>query len=165
MADRAYGELEALLLGESVSVTLSQAEIQSLLSYRAGPLLPGGIEDPLVQVLDSTIVVSARVDPRQLEGLASPEVVERLFSDSARVVVELEPGVLSPGIGRIEVVALQAGAVAVPSLMIPWILDGLDLEDVQTTGRVLFLPTPRRVEAFEVRDGSLVFELARDDIE
>ena len=165
MADRAQGELEALLRGESMSVTLSQAEIQSLLTYRAGPLLPAGIESPLVQVLDSTIVVSARVDPRQLEGLASPEVVERLFSDSARVVVELEPGVLSPGIGRIEVVALQAGAVAVPSLMIPWILDGLDLEGVQSTGRVLFLPTPRRVAAFEVREGSLVFELAIEGTE
>jgi hypothetical protein len=162
MADRAYGELEALLRGESVSVTLSQAEIQSLLTYRAGPLLPEGIENPVVQVRDSTMILSARVDPGRLEGLASPEVVERLFSDSARVVVELEPGVLAPGIGRIEVVALQAGAVAVPSLMIPWILDGLDLDGVQSSGRVLFLPTPRRVAVFEVRDGSLRFELSRD---
>lgn len=162
MADRAFTELEAVLIGRSSNLDLTQAEIQSLLTFRAGPLLPEGISEPVIEVRDSTVVLSARVDPRRLEGLASPEVVERLFSDSARVVVELWPGVVSPGVARVEVVALQAGSVAVPSLMIPWILDGVTLEEVESTGRVIFLPVPRRVEAFEVRDRSLILELSSE---
>ena len=104
------GNLAYSIFQQGAGLELSQAEIQSLLTYRAEPLLPAGISEPVVELRDSTLLLSARVDPRGLEGLASPEVVERLFSDSASVVVELEPGVVAPGVARVEVVTLQAGA-------------------------------------------------------
>ena len=144
---------------------LSQAELQSLLTYRAQPLLPSGVSEPVVEVRDSTFLLSARVDPRGLEGLASPEVVERLFSDSAQVVVELLPGVVSPGIARVEVVTLQAGSIVVPSLMVPWILDSIDMQGVETTGVTLLLPTPGRVSRFQVEGGRLVLSLEAADSE
>jgi hypothetical protein len=140
---------------------LSQAEIQSLLTYRAAPRLPEGISEPLVEIRDSTILLSARVDPRGLQGLASPEVVERLLSDSASVVVELWPGVVAPGVARVEVVTLQAGSIVVPSMMIPWILESVEMPGVETTGVTVLLPIPGRVERFDVEAGSLVLELAR----
>jgi hypothetical protein len=164
LAERAATKLEALTARDGArKLELSQAEIQSLLTYRAAPVLPGGISDPVVELRDSTVLLSARVDPRELEGLASPEVVERLFSDSARVVVELSPGVVAPGVARVEIVTLQAGSWLVPSMMVPWILESIDMQGIETTGVMLLLPTPGRVAQFKIDADKLVLELARED--
>ncbi len=161
LAERATSKLEAMASSDGARrLDLSQAEIQSLLTYRAEPMLPAGISEPVVELRDSTLLLSARVDPRGLEGLASPEVVERLFSDSAKVVVELMPGVVAPGVAQVEVVTLQAGSIVVPSMMVPWILESVELQGVETTGVMLLLPTPGRVTLFEVAGGKLVLELA-----
>jgi len=162
LARRAALKLEDMASpGGPRDLELSQAEIQSLLTYRAEPLLPEGISEPIVEIRDSTVLLSARVDPRGLQGLASPEVVERLFSDSAKVVVELWPGVVAPGVARVEVVTLQAGSIVVPSMMVPWILDSIEMPGIETTGVTLLLPTPGRVARFEVDAGVLVLEIAR----
>ena len=162
LAERATSKLEAMSSRDGPQrLELGQAEIQSLLTYRAEPMLPAGISDPVVELRDSTILLSARVDPRGLEGLASPEVVERLFSDSAKVVVELLPGVVAPGVAQVEIVTLQAGSIVVPSMMVPWILESIEMQGVETTGVMLLLPTPGRVTHFEVAAGQLVLELAR----
>ncbi|MBT8461202.1 MAG: hypothetical protein KJO44_01675 [Gemmatimonadetes bacterium] len=164
LAERATQKLEAVTARDGMRrLELSQAEIQSLLTYRAGPLLPAGITEPVVELRDSTVLLSARVDPRGLEGLASPEVVERLFSDSAKVVVELWPGVLTPGVARVEILTLQAGSIVVPSMMVPWILESIEMPGVETTGVMLLLPTPGRVADFEVESGKLVLELTGAD--
>jgi hypothetical protein len=164
LAQRAASKLEGLAWRDgSRQLELSQAEIQSLLTYRAGPVLPEGISEPVVEVRDSTVLFSARVDPRGLQGLASPEVVERLFSDSALVVVELRPGVLAPGVALVEVVTLQAGSIVVPSMMLPWILDSIEMPGVERTGVTLLLPTPGRVARFEIDGGSLLLEMVRED--
>lgn len=164
LAERATQKLEAVTARDGMRrLELSQAEIQSLLTYRAGPLLPAGITEPVVELRDSTVLLSARVDPRGLEGLASPEVVERLFSDSAKVVVELWPGVLTPGVARVEILTLQAGSIVVPSMMVPWILESIEMPGVETTGVTLLLPTPGRVADFEVESGKLVLELTGAD--
>lgn len=163
LAGRAAAKLEELAApGGSRSLRLSQAELQSLLTYRAAPILPGGISEPVVEIGDSTLLLSARVDPRELDGLASPEVVERLFSDSARVLLEVHPDVLGPGVARIRVLTLQAGSIVVPTLMLPWILESLDMPGVENAGATLLLPTPGRVARFDVEDGSLVLELMKE---
>jgi len=162
LAERATSKLEAMASRDGPQrLELGQAEIQSLLTYRAEPMLPAGISDPVVELRDSTLLLSARVDPRGLEGLASPEVVERLFSDSAKVVVELLPGVVAPGVAQVEIVTLQAGSIVVPSMMVPWILESIEMQGVETTGVMLLLPTPGRVTHFQVAAGKLVLELAR----
>ena len=162
LAERATSKLEAMASRDGPQrLELGQAEIQSLLTYRAEPMLPAGISDPVVELRDSTLLLSARVDPRGLEGLASPEVVERLFSDSAKVVVELLPGVVAPGVAQVEIVTLQAGSIVVPSMMVPWILESIEMQGVETTGVMLLLPTPGRVTHFQVAAGKLVLELTR----
>ena len=161
LARRAADKLQGMTSADRpTDLRLSQAEIQSLLTFRAAPLLPEGISEPLVEIRDSTILLSARVDPKDLQGLASPEVVERLLSDSASVVVELWPGVVAPGVARLEVVTLQAGSIVVPSMMIPWILESVEMPGVETTGVTVLLPIPGRVERFDVDAGSLVLEMA-----
>lgn len=156
LAVHAVSELEAFARGDEATLQLSEAEIQSLLTYRAGPLLPPGVSDPLIEVGDSTVLLSARVDPARLEGLTSPDVVERLLSDSTTVLVELRPGVLQPGVAALEVVAVQAGSLVVPRVMVPWILGSLELEGVEVRGAALLIPLPSRVERFEVAGEELI---------
>ena len=79
-----------------------------------------------------------------------------MFSDSSRVVVELLPGVVAPGIARARVVTLQAGSIVVPAMMIPWVLESVEMPGVETTGVILLLPTVEKVERFEVEAGRLV---------
>lgn len=159
LAEGAGDKVEAFVAAEGSSrLRLSQAEIQSLLTYRADPRLPPGVSEPLVELRDSTLLLSARVDPRELEGLASPDLVERFFSDSTRVVVELDPGVLQPGVAGVEVVTLQAGSMVVPSMMVPWILESLELQGVEASGSSLLIPFPTAVERFDVVDGELVLD-------
>jgi hypothetical protein len=98
LARRAEREVEEFVASDGRDgLTLTQAEIQSLLTFRAQELLPDGISETQIEMRDSTLLLSARVDPFGIEGLASPELLERFLSDSARVVVELAPGVLQPG--------------------------------------------------------------------
>ena len=159
LAERAADKLQSFAEGDAgSSLRLSQQEMQSLLTYRADPMLPPGISAPLVELRDSTLVLSARVDPEQLEGLASPELVERFLSDSTRVLVELEPGVLAPGVARVEVVTLQAGSVVIPSLMVPWILESMALEGAEVEGTMLLMPLPLKVQRFAVEDGELLLD-------
>jgi hypothetical protein len=44
--------------------------------------------------------------------------------------------------------------------MVPWILESVEVQGVETTGVMLLLPTPGRVTHFEVAGGKLVLELA-----
>jgi hypothetical protein len=46
-------------------------------------------------------------------------------------------------------------------MMVPWILESIDMQGVETTGVMLLLPTPGRAIHFEVGAGKLVLELAR----
>ncbi len=156
LARRAEREVEEFVASDGRDgLTLTQAEIQSLLTFRAQELLPDGISETQIEMRDSTLLLSARVDPFGIEGLASPELLERFLSDSARVVVELAPGVLQPGVASVRVMTLQAGSLVVPSMMVPWILGGLEIPGVEATGSTLLVPLPAVVRRFEVSDGRL----------
>jgi len=155
IAARSERRLEAFASGSTEDVDLDQTEIQSLLTFRLEPRFPPGISEPLVEIRDSTVVLSARVNPRELEAVSSRELVERFFSDSARVLVELNPGVFQAGVAELQVVALQTGGILVPSLMVPWVLESLHLEGAEPAGTRLLVPLPVRIESFEVVDGRI----------
>ena len=144
------------------SLTLTQAEIQSLLTFRMQGLLPPGIHGTEIEIGDSTLVLSARVDPRELRGMASPELLERFLSDSARVAAELAPEVLQPGVASLRVVALQAGSLVIPSMMVPWILGGVEIPGAEVTGSAVLLPVPGTVRQFAVINGRLHLKTVDD---
>ena len=62
LAERAEGKIDRLFrVGLTDPVRFSEAELQSLLTYRALPTMPAGVEDPRVDVQDSVVVVSALI--------------------------------------------------------------------------------------------------------
>ncbi len=149
-------EKKLATLGEgSTSVRLTEVELQSLLTYRLAPLLPAGVSDSQVEIRDSTVIVSSLLQPADLPNVADEDVLSRFLGDSTRVTTELKPGVFTAGVARLEVEALQAGALAIPSPMIPFILGSLSIPGVETSGRALLVPAPSELRQITVRDGAI----------
>jgi hypothetical protein len=157
LARDAGRKLQELADGRSGGrLVLSQAELQSLLTFRIMPLVAEGISDPVVEVRDSSVILSAQLHPELLEGLASKEILRQFLSDSTRVTTELMTEVFTPGVAAVRVAGLQAGSIAVPSLMVPWILGTLEIPGVESTGSILLVPIPPQVTRIEVTPGELI---------
>lgn len=146
--------------GLTGEVRISEAELQSLLTYRGGPALPPGIGDPLIDVQDTIVVLSARLRPDSLQGFRAPEALRGALSDTTRVTAGLVPVVERPGRGLVRVRSLQIGALVVPPLMVPAILRSLEQEGVQTSEGALVVPLPRSVSAIRIDGDDLVLRPA-----
>lgn len=156
LAVRAEEKLASLEDDRPRDVELSEAELQSLLTYRVAPFLHPGLEDPIVSVRESTLVLSALVRPDELDQFAPPELLRQFLADTSRVAAELVPGLEAPGTGRLRVATIQAGALVIPGLMVPFVLQNLEIPDVETDGGRLLVRLPTGVTAVEIRDGALV---------
>ncbi len=141
-------------------VRFSEVELQSLLTYRAAPLLPEGIEDPRVNVQDSVVMVSARIRPDQLRDVSAPDALRAMLADSSRVIAVLLPSVDRPGRLKVSVRSLQIGGLVVPVFMLPMIVEGLASENFQTSGGAILAPIPGHVGAIRVEGDEVVFEPA-----
>ncbi|MEE9207566.1 MAG: hypothetical protein V3U67_04205 [Gemmatimonadota bacterium] len=149
-------ERKLLRLGDgSTSVRLTEVELQSLLTYRLAPLLPAGVSDSQVEIRDSTVVVSSLLRPAELPNVTDEDVLSRFLGDSTRVTMELMPSVFTAGVARLQVEALQAGALVIPSPMIAFIMGSLRIDGVQTAGRALLVPAPPELRQITVRDGAI----------
>ncbi|MEN8143942.1 MAG: hypothetical protein ABFS14_03230 [Gemmatimonadota bacterium] len=155
-------EKKLLRLGNgSTSVRLTEVELQSLLTYRLAPMLPPGVSDSQLEIRDSTVVISSLLQPAELSDLADGDVLSRVLGDSTRVTTELKPGVFTAGVARLEVEALQAGALAIPSPMIPFVLGSLRIAGVETSARALLVPAPSELRQILVRDGAIELSTIR----
>lgn len=159
LARAAEEKLLSLAESDRTEVSLSEVELQSLLSYRVTPHLPSGIEDPLVRLEDSAVVLSALLRPDQLERYAPPDLLRQFIADTARAAAVLVPGIRRPGTGQVTVSGLQAGALIVPSMMIPFILQNIQIPGVDASGSDILVPLPLRVSAIEVAGGAVVVRL------
>jgi hypothetical protein len=159
LARAAEEKLLSLAESDRTEVSLSEVELQSLLSYRVTPHLPSGIEDPLVRLEDSVVVLSALLRPDQLDRYAPPDLLRQFIADTARAAAVLVPGIRRPGTGQVTVSGLQAGALIVPSMMIPFILQNIQIPGVDASGSDFLVPLPLRVSAIEVAGGAVVVRL------
>lgn len=128
IADRAETRLLGLLEADGeAEVRLAESEVASLVRFRVAERLPAGVSDPAVALGDTTARATALLDvPRLLEGRVPP-MLTGMLGDSARITVELLPSVPEPGAVRLGLMEVRAGALQVPPMMIPWLLDGLGL--------------------------------------
>lgn len=159
LARAAEEKLLSLAGSDEAEVSLSEAELQSLLAYRVTPYLPSGIEDPLVRLEDSLVVLSALLRPDQLDQYAPPDLLRQFLADTARAAALLVPGIRRPGTGQLTVSGLQAGTLIVPSLMIPFILQNVRIPGLDASGSDILIPLPGRVTAIEVVEGEVVVRL------
>lgn len=139
----------------SAAVVFSQEELQSLLTYRVAPLLLQGVHEPVIEIRDTSVLLSARLVAEELDQVAPPEMLRQFLADSTQVTVELLPRVLTAGVAEIRVAGVKAGAVVVPPMMIPWLIGSLELEGIQTAGSLLLVPIPPGVGHITVTPGQL----------
>ena len=161
LAERAESKIDRLFrLGLTEPVRFSEAELQSLVTYRALLTLPAGIEDPRVDVQDSIVVVSALVRPADLEA-SGPDAIMSLLADTSRVIGAMVPSIDRPGWLTVRVESLQVGALVVPSFMIPMVIEGLGEQGLSTSGGAIVSPVPRDVGSIEI-DGNDVVLIPAD---
>ena len=150
LAERAENKIDRLFrVGLTEPVTFSEAELQSLVTYRALLTLPAGIEDPRVDVQDSVVVVSALIRPADLEA-SGPDAIMSLLADTSRVIAALVPSVDRPGWLTLRIESLQVGALVVPSFMIPMVIEGLAERGLSTSGGAVVSPVPRDVGSIRI---------------
>ncbi|MGW8283134.1 MAG: hypothetical protein ACWGON_07530 [Gemmatimonadota bacterium] len=159
LARRAEQKLNSLSREGPSEVTFSESELQSLLTYRAAPYFPRGLEDPIVDVRDSTIVISALVRPGDLEEYAPPEIMQQFLSDTSRVVATIVPGLRRPGMGQVTVTSLQAGALVVPAIAVPFILQSLEIPGMDASGSDILIPLSTAVTGVSIGDASLTIRM------
>lgn len=158
IADRAETRLQELLDADGgAEVRLGENEVASLVRYRIADRLPVGVSDPAVALGDTTARATALLDvPRLLEGRVPP-MLTGMLGDSARVTVELLPSVPAPGTVRLSLVEVRAGALQVPPMMIPWLLEGLNLPAAPGgSGAVEFAVPVEDLTQVKVEDRHLV---------
>lgn len=160
LAMRAEEKIQEVLDGEGDAETrLTEVELQSYVQYRLVDRLPPGVYDPAVDLRDSTIAVSARLDLRrlELEGAAA-ENLRRMIGDSALVTSEVYPTIEGPGRGRAAILSLQAGMFPVPPMLIGM---GIRQLGLRGDGNAVLLDLPEDVVEFRVRNEEII--LVRDD--
>lgn len=161
LARGAEQKLQRLATAEPpASIRLEEAELQSLLLFRLAPGLPTGIETPAVEVRDSTLLVTALLRPDRLQAGPAAQALRGLLSDSAALTAELLPGVARPGEGRLQVLALQAGSVVIPPLLLPGLLERLELPGTRVRGRALHFALPAELAEMRVAEGGLLVATA-----
>lgn len=143
LARSAEAKLEAIAReGLTRELRLSEAELQSLLTYRSAPVLPPGVEDPQIDVQDTIVVLSARLRPAELDASLGLEGLAAALGDTSRVLAGLAPAVERPGEILVRVRTLQLGSMVIPPLMLPAILGGLRSQGVPTSGGAVLIPVP-----------------------
>ena len=137
----------------------TELELQSYVEFRLAPQLPDGITMPSLEVRDSTVAVSARIDFTRL-GIAADAAatVGRMFGDSALVAAEVSPEIGAAGEGRLRIVSLRAGVIPVPTLLLGVAGQQLGL---RMDGRTVLFDIPRAVTGIRIEDDGIVLTTGR----
>ena len=159
LAAVAEEKLRELYDGEGGRETrLSEAELQSYVQYIAAPRLPAGVNNPAVDIRDSTLAMSAGLDLTVLDvGGDAVQNLRRVIGDSTLVSSEVYPRIVRPGEGRIQVLSLQAGLFPVPPMMIGMAIQQLGLRN---DGAAVLLDLPEDVIELRIENEQVV--LIRD---
>lgn len=161
LADAAEDKIDRMVRdGVRSPVRFSEAELQSLLTFRAAPSLPHGIEEPQVDIQDSTIVLSALVRVDDLKEVSLPDALRGMMADTTRVTMSLLPSVDRPGWLTLQMRNLQIGVFVVPTFMLPMVVEGIALEGLRTSGGAFIAPLPGEVANIRLDDDGVVIEPA-----
>lgn len=163
LATRTADRLERLLRSPAGGeLRLGETEVASYVRHRVVPRLPPGVADPRVRLRDSTAVVEASVDLVRLTGDGLPDALRNVLGDSTRITATLAPSVPEPGRLRLRIRDLQAGALSVPSMMLPFVLRETRLPVSRTDPSSLEVPVGRGLTGARVEGGVLVLVRAGD---
>ncbi len=160
LAARAEEKLLALAGdGAPPETRLSEAEVQSLVLFRAADVLPPGISEPVATLQDSTVKISALLNLEQLADRVDSDAAERLrqlIGDTARVTALLYPRVTGPAQGELSIIRLQAGLFPVPPFLIPGMITQLGFSTAPGNPRAMMVPVPPQISGVSIVEDELI---------
>jgi hypothetical protein len=160
LAARAEKKLLALAGdGAPTELRLSEAEVQSLVLFRAATALPPGISEPFATLQDSTREISALLNLEQLADRMESDAAERLrqlIGDTARVTALLYPRITGPSRGELAIMRLQAGLFPVPPFLIPGMITQLGFSTAPGNPRAMIVPVPPRISSVRIVEDTLI---------
>lgn len=158
LAEAAHAKLADLgQAGGSQTVSLSEAEVQSLLLYRFASALPPFITTPEVEFGDDQLRIQARVPTDQIPWTDEAREVRELLPDTTLVAAKARFLPLDGGRVALAVNELSAARVPLPRTMIPTVLDRLGRENEPgLPPHALPVPLPTGVDDVYIRSDRLV---------
>lgn len=157
LADAALDRFERFRRGESGDqLSLSAAEVVSVIRYSAPGMVPGGVSNPVVAFRDGIVSLSARIAVEAFPGLPSLDGILGLLPDTVSITVE---GALSP-LGD-DGVALVVHGVRASFIPVP-LPDGMTPSILTALGRRHVDGLPEDALPFSLPDGVRSAHVLRD---
>ena len=131
----ARAEQKLSVMGDSnppARVTLTSAELQSLVAYRMAEGLPSFILEPAVTIDDGDLRVRARVPTDEvagIRGLGGSEEILSMLPDTTEVVAKGHLIPLGDGRAALAVDEVTAASIPLPGRLIPRILESIGRRD------------------------------------
>jgi hypothetical protein len=161
VADRAQAKLDALSEGGEARTALSEAELQSLLTYRYEQLLPAFIDSARVELDGDRLRLRARVPAERLPRVEELGEAAELLPDMTELTVRGQLLPLDSGRIAFAIDHVTAARIPLPRRVVPAVLERLGRRDEPGLPRdAVALPLPPGVGGAYVRGDSLVL-LAR----
>jgi len=158
LAEVAEAKLRTLAGPESPArVTLTEAEVQSLLTYRIGGALPLAAQAPSVALADGRVHLGARVATAAFPSVRGLEEILAFLPDTVDVRARAQLLPVDEERAALEVEEITISRVPVPRRLVPELLDRL--RPPQTAGgspTALIFPLPEGASAAFVHGDSLV---------
>lgn len=162
LAERAERKLAALEGDDPPArVTLTSAELQSLVTYRMAEALPPFILDPVVTVEEGDLRVSARVPTDQVagvRGIGGSQEILSMLPDTTEVQAKAHLVPLGDGRVALAVDEVTAASIPLPSRAIPRILESVGRRDEpDLPADALAMKLPPGVSSVHTSGSSIVF--------
>ena len=162
LAERAEAKLASLNEADAPArISLTSAELQSLVTYRMAASLPPFILDPVVTVEEGDLRVTARVPTDQVagvRGIGGSEEILSMLPDTTEVQAKAHLIPLGDGRVALAVDEVSAASIPLPSRAIPRILESVGREDEpDLPAEALAVNLPAGVASVYTRGDSIVF--------
>jgi len=158
LAAAAESKLAALgSRGAPERITLTEAELQSLVDYRLSGALPGFLASPRVRLRDGRVRIEARVMTRRLPDLPELGDFAAFIPDTTDIAATGQLIPLRPGRVGITVAGISVAGVPLPERLIPPILRRLGRTEEEGLPPDAFaVPLPAGATAAYVHGDSMV---------
>lgn len=158
LAEAAHAKLAALSAAQDASrVSLSQAEVQSLVLYRVAAVLPPFVVAPEIELHGDRLRIQAQVPTDRLPWTEGAREVQELMPDTATVTATAQLIPLDGERVGLALDELTAARVPLPRAMIPMVLKQLGRDDEPgLPPDALALPLPAGAAGAYVRRDRLV---------
>ncbi len=162
LADSAERKLELMTGADAPArVSLSSAELQSLVAYRMTDALPSFVLAPEVTVQDGVVRVRARVPTDEVagvEGIGGSEELLAMLPDTTEVEAKGHLIPLADGQVALAVDEVTAASIPLPDRYIPKILERMGrVDQTDLPNEALALRLPEGVSSVYADGDSIIF--------